>query len=229
MVTKLAKNIFSLVYPNNCESCGRNLISGENIICTNCLYEIPRTNFHKQNENKVEELFWGRIKIEHATALYFFQKGSRFQKIIHKLKYEGIKEIGQEMGAHLGSQLMEAAWWDEIDILIPVPLHPRRQKERGYNQSYWIAKGISDVTEKPISASNLYRSVYTSTQTRKSRYDRWENVEKIFRLKQARKIKNKHILLIDDVITTGSTLEACATVLSRANAKVSVATLAIAV
>ncbi|MCK4698881.1 MAG: ComF family protein, partial [Bacteroidales bacterium] len=164
-----------------------------------------------------------------ATAYYFFEKESRFAKIIHQLKYRGVTEIGIEMGKIFGAELKETSRFNEVDLIIPVPLHWKKQKKRGYNQSEFIASGIAESMGKSIDTNTLYKAVETETQTRKSRYERWENVENIFRLRSAEKITGKHILLVDDVITTGATLESCATTLLKENnTKVSIATLAMA-
>jgi ComF family protein len=218
-----------LLYPRVCPCCGQNLLNHEKLICNKCLYFIPKTNFHQFKDNPVAQLFWGRINIENATAYYFFDKGSKFQALIHNMKYRGQKEIGYEMGRVFGNELKASDVFNKIDLVIPVPLHARKQKIRGYNQSEWIARGIGERMEKPVDTSTLYREVESETQTNKTRYERWKNVENIFRLKNEDNLKEKHILLVDDVITTGSTLEACAKViLDIENTKVSVATLAIA-
>ena len=180
-------------------------------------------------ENPVEQVFWGRVEIIAATAYFFFEKESRFAKIIHQLKYHGKKEIGIEMGRIFGAELKDSSRFNEVDLIIPVPLHWKKQKKRGYNQSEFIALGIAETMGKSIDTYTLYKAIETETQTRKTRYERWENVENIFRLTSADKITGKHILLVDDVITTGATLESCATTLLKENnTKVSIATLAMA-
>lgn len=227
------KNIFidllNLFYPKLCVVCGNHLLRQEELLCTKCLYEIPKTNFHKMDENPVDKIFWGRVKLSSATAYYFFEKESRFARIIHRLKYYGIKEIGSEMGKIFGADLNNNPRFSEVDIIMPVPLHWKKKKKRGYNQSELIASGIAESMGKPLDTRIVYRAVETETQTRKSRYERWKNVENNFRLKNEDKISGKHILLVDDVITTGATLESCAsTLLKVSNTKVSVATLAMA-
>lgn len=219
----------NLLYPRVCPCCGQNLFKQENLICTRCLYHIPKTNFHHFNDNPVARQFWGRVNVENATSYYFFYKGSKFQVLIHNMKYRGQKEIGYELGKIFGSELMSSSAYREIDLVVPVPLHVRKQRKRGYNQSEWIARGIAERMEKPIDTRALYRAIESETQTRKTRYERWKNVENIFKLKTADALKDKHILLVDDVVTTGSTLEACARVLlTIENTKVSIATLAMA-
>ena len=196
------------------------------MFCTECLYLVPKTNFHFVKDNPVSKIFWGRANIENATAYYFFIKEGILQKLIHKLKYKGIKEIGFELGKQFGSELIEAEEYKNIDIVIPVPLHVKREKHRGYNQSEWIAKGLVEFLDAKLEINNLVRSIETETQTRKSRFERWENVENIFTINSPEKFENKHVLLVDDVITTGSTLEACAnSLLKLENTKVSIAAL----
>lgn len=228
-MVRIIEDFFSLFYPKLCAACGAHLLQQEELVCTQCLYNLPKTNYHRIEENPVEQVFWGRAKIAAATAYFFFEKDTRFAKIIHQLKYRGMKEIGIEMGRIFGAELKETSRFNEVDLIIPVPLHWKKQKKRGYNQSELIASGIAESMGKPIVTNILYRAVETETQTRKSRYKRWKNVENIFRVRSADKITGKHILLVDDVITTGSTLESCATTLLKENnTKVSVATLAIA-
>jgi ComF family protein len=227
-IIKYIADFFGLFFPELCVVCNRHLIVQEKLICTKCLYELPKTNFHNELENPVAELFWGRAKIEFATAYFYFNKGSQYQGMMHQFKYHGKKEIGFVLGKTFGLQLKESPFKD-IDIIIPVPLHPKKQKKRGYNQSDWIAMGLAHSLTKVADIENLIRSVATTTQTRKSRFERWQNVENIFILKDPSKIEGKHILLVDDVVTTGSTLEACANViLEIKNTKVSIAALAVA-
>ena len=223
------KDFFYLFYPKTCEACGNVLLKNENFLCTKCLSELPYTNYHKIPDNTIEKLFWGRVFIYSATALFKFHKKSRYQKLIHKLKYKGKKEIGFFLGQLFAYEIKNHPKYNDIDFIVPVPLHPKRYKERGYNQAEWIAMGIADVLKTKISANNLYRKVATQTQTKKSRLERWKNVNSIFDLKNYEQFKNKHILLVDDVITTGSTLESCAeTLLKTGNIKISIGTIAVA-
>lgn len=226
---KLLFDFINLFYPNLCQSCGNTLLTGESIICLQCRYEIPKTHFVSEKDNFVEHIFWGRVNLEHASAYYYFHKGSKFQDLIHNLKYKGAKEIGFELGKMYGQEMKNAPAYQNIDFVVPVPLHPKREKKRGYNQSDWIAKGISEVTGIAIDNKNLYRSVETETQTKKSRFERWQNVDNIFKIRDEKLFENKHILIVDDVVTTGSTFEACANaVLGVKGAKVSIGALAVA-
>jgi ComF family protein len=218
-----------LFFPRLCVVCGDKLIEQEQWICLHCLHHIPRTNFHLDRENQVAQLFYGRVKIEYATSFFYFSKGSSYQNLLHHLKYKGLKEVGEEIGKHFGIDLMQSEDFSTVDVICPVPLHPSKEKKRGYNQSWWISSGIARQMNKELSDDNLKRIIATETQTRKSRFDRWQNVEGIFDLSNPEAYSGKHILLVDDVVTTGSTLEACAqTIITKSTAKVSIATLATA-
>jgi ComF family protein len=191
---------------------------------------MPRTNYHLQVENPVAQLFWGRCLIEKAAAFSFYNKESRVSRLIHNLKYKGIKEIGYELGRIYGLTLKTSGYTSDIDLVIPVPLHPSKKRIRGFNQSELISTGIADVAGLPVSNDLLARIIITATQTKRSRYERWTNVEGIFRVSDPERIKGRHVLLVDDVITTGSTIESCANeLLKTEGVKVSVAALAFAV
>ncbi len=218
-----------LLFPRLCVVCGDRLIEQEQWICLHCLHHIPRTNYHLVPDNPVSQLFYGRVEIEYATSFFTFSKGSQYQNLLHNLKYKGMKELGEEIGKHFGMDLLQSPEFSSVDVICPVPLHPQKEKKRGYNQSWWIASGIAKQMNKELSANNLKRVTATETQTRKNRFERWQNVEGIFELSDPEAFSGKHILLIDDVVTTGSTLEACAaSILSKTDARVSIATLATA-
>lgn len=223
-------DFISLLFPRVCYACGNHLLRNENLICTACYVTIPRTNYHLQPENPVAQLFWGRCPVEKAAAFSFYARGSRIRKLIHKLKYSGIKEIGYELGRIYAVSLRSSGFTAGVDMIIPVPLHPSKKRIRGFNQSEYISAGISDVTGLPVNTLSLVRIVVSATQTNRSRYDRWVNVEGIFRIDNAEAIRGKHILLVDDVITTGSTIESCVNELLKAeNVKVSVIAIGCAV
>ncbi|PTN10644.1 ComF family protein [Mangrovibacterium marinum] len=224
-----AQQFIELIFPRSCVVCQCKLIQSEQYLCLRCLLQMPRTNHHKQRENVMEQLFYGRVPIERGCSFFEFKKGSQYQQILHELKYRGQKQLGEYIGVLFGTSLKEDASISSADLICPVPLHPRKEKKRGYNQSYHIAVGLSQSLGIPINNSNLRRCTHSSTQTRKSRWERWQNVESIFELQKPEQFEGKHLILIDDVVTTGATLEACATaILSRCNARVSVLTLAIA-
>ena len=221
--------LLELFYPRICVVCGQKLISGENYVCLKCLLHLPRTNFQHEPGNPMEMLFYGRVRIERASAWFEFKKGSPYQQILHQLKYKGQKELGEVMGSQFGRELANTDFVRSIDVICPVPLHPKKLRKRGYNQSYHVAKGLSDVLNIDVDHQNLRRKVHTATQTKRSRYERWENVEGIFEIANPGLFEGKHLLLVDDVVTTGSTLEACAqSIINSCQAKVSLATLAIA-
>jgi ComF family protein len=223
-------DFLSLLFPRLCYACGNQLLRNESLICTECYVLIPRTNYHLEKNNPVEQLFWGRCMIEKAAAFSFYNRDSRIRKLVHNLKYKGIREIGTELGKLYGLSLLRSDFLNEVDMIIPVPLHPSKKRIRGFNQSDLISDGLSEATGIPVFKDVLERTLKTDTQTRRSRYDRWENVGGIFSVNGSVDISGKHILLIDDVITTGSTIESCASELLKAeNVKVSVAALAVAI
>ena len=190
---------------------------------------MPRTGYHMLPGNPVEQLFWGRCYIEKAAAFSYYSKGSRIRNLIHNLKYRGIKEIGYELGRIYGLSLKSSGFTSGINLIVPVPLHPGKRRIRGFNQSEIISEGISGVTGIPVETNALTRVVPSSTQTRRSRYERWTNVEGIFRVSAADIVSNRHILLVDDVITTGSTIESCVCeLLKLPGVTISVAALAVA-
>jgi len=224
---QLIRYFFGLLYPKLCEVCGNTLTAHEKVFCLSCLYHLPRTGYWNEAANPVEKVFWGRVHVENACALFFFGKGSRYRKLLHKLKYNGNKEIGVELGRQLGKELKKSPRYQSVEIIVPVPLHPKKQRRRGYNQSEQIAMGINEATGWEVNTTALVRNTFTESQTRKSRMERWENVSEVFRLQQPEVLQGKHVLLVDDVLTTGSTLEACIIQLQKAEGcKVSVATLA---
>ncbi len=222
-------HFLELIFPRVCVVCGQKIIQTEEYICLKCLLHLPRTNHHLQPENVMEHLFMGRVPIVRAASFFEFHKGSNYQKILHQLKYKGQKEIGEFMGKRFAAELCETNHFSEADYICPVPLHPKRKRKRGYNQSYHIALGLSSQLQVPLCTDNLKRIKHTNTQTRKSRYDRWQNVEGIFELSKPELFDGKHLILVDDVVTTGATIEACANaILKKCDAKISVLTLAIA-
>jgi ComF family protein len=202
----------------------------ENLICTECYVVIPRTGYHTVEDNPVARLFWGRCLIEKAAAFSFYNKGSRIRSLIHNLKYKGVEEIGFELGRIYGLTLKSSGFTNDIDLILPVPLHKSKKRIRGFNQSEIISRGISGVTGLPVDALSLSRINVSETQTKKSRYERWINVEGIFHVQDPEVLKDKHVLLVDDVITTGSTIESCVSELVKIEGvKVSVVALAYAV
>ena len=198
----------SLLFPRCCVVCGRPLAKGEECICAVCNMDLPRTDYHLRRDNPVELLFWGKFPLERATSFFYYRKGSDFRRILHLLKYGGQKEIGAIMGRYMAAELIESGFFQGIDVIIPIPLHETKQRIRGYN---------------------VVRRKYTETQTRKSIFERWENVEGIFELHHAESLIGKHVLIVDDVLTTGATTVACASrIMEVEGIRISVLTLAVA-
>lgn len=227
-ILTIYNSVLGLFFPDYCMGCGKSLNSGEHYICTKCITNLPYTYFNNSRKNIVSELLWGRInKLNKAFSMCYFDKNSSLQSLLHKLKYDKKPEIGVELGIYLGNELKKAELLD-FDIIIPVPLHPKKEKLRGYNQSEKIAEGISQVITKPIDSNSVIRIVYSETQTKKSKSERWENVKDIFLIKKPKNLENKHILIVDDVITTGATIEAITSQMSEIpGIKISVASVAI--
>lgn len=223
----MLNDALSLVFPVLCAACSDSLHKGETDLCTKCLYELPKANYHVQADNPVARLLWGRVQVSQAAAFYLFAKGGKVQQLIHQLKYKGQKGVGITVGKQFAYDLLKTDWLKTIDVIIPVPLHTAKLKKRGYNQSDYFAMGLSEISGIPMLTNVLSRETESATQTRKSRYLRWENVAQIFRVKDAELIQSKSVLLVDDVVTTGSTLDACAQrILEVSGTNVSVATIA---
>ena len=219
----------SLFLPRSCLSCGAQLVRGEEVLCTGCMLDMARTDFHTRRGNMLEQAFWGRCRVEKAAAFSVYNRGSRIRKLIHMLKYSGRKDIGTMLGSLYGSVLADSGFTDDIDMIIPVPLDPAREKRRGYNQSRCIAEGIASHCRLPVRMDILYRTGKSGSQTSRGRYERWENVEGLFAVHKPGEITGRHIMLVDDVITTGSTVEASVVALQSApDTRVSVVALAAA-
>ena len=222
-------SFLSLLFPRCCVVCGGPLARGEECLCTMCNINLPRTDYHLRKDNPVEKMFWGKIPLERATSFFFYRKGSDFRHILHHLKYGGQKDIGAIMGRYMAAELLESGFFEGVDVILPVPLHKKKQQIRGYNQSEWIARGIAAVTGISIDTESVVRQKNTDTQTRKSSFERWENVEGIFQLYHAESLAGKHILIVDDVLTTGATTVECASCLAEIEGiRISILTLAMA-
>ncbi len=222
-------DLAGLLFPKSCLLCGKTLHQQEEILCTTCFYKLARTNFQREAENPIIEIFSGRLPLVSATTFLFFSKGGGTQQLIHKLKYKGEKEIGIYLGKLFGNQLNGSELFNTADAIIPVPLHPKKEHKRGYNQSQMIVEGMAKSMKVRVFPDVLYRKVHTPSQTKKSRYERWQNVKDIFEIKKGQRLEDKHLLLVDDVITTGATLEACGNkLLEIPGIKLSIASLAYA-
>lgn len=217
----------SLIFPELCQACAKSLYRNEEIICADCLYHLPYTDFHLTADNAVAQQFWGRVPLEAAAALLYFTKGSRVQNLMHQLKYKNKPEVGVYLGKLAGKRLLENPVFASADLIIPVPLHRQKQLKRGYNQSLSFAEGLAEKTMIPIENNNLIRITGTESQTKKSRTSRYENMKDVFSIKNPQQLTGKHILLVDDIITTGATLEACCNVLLEVpGVKISIAAIA---
>jgi ComF family protein len=223
------KNIINLFFPPVCAGCHSFLISNENVICTQCRHNIPLTNHHLNPENEAFKKFYGRIPVEYTSALLYFHKKGIVQELIHNLKYKGQEEIGTVLGTWYADDLKNATIIQSIDEIIPVPLHKRKLRERGYNQVTNFGKTLSSGLNIPYNPNLLVRNIYSKTQSKKNLLNRSDGIDTIFDVAFTEKDHNKHFLLIDDVMTTGSTLEACSHALLKIpGAKISIVCMAMA-
>lgn len=232
MIAQL-KNIVSsalhLFYPHVCTGCGSDLLEKDNLLCLECIHNLPHTNFADLPNNPVEKYFWGRIPITAAYTQFYFSKEFLIQHLIHQLKYRGDTNIGFYLGEIMGKTLLESNRFKSIDTLIPLPLYADKEHKRGYNQAAVICNGMSAIMNVPVLNEAVIRQHATETQTRKHRTERWENVKESFKVIKQHELTGKHLLLVDDVVTTGATLEACGNIiLQQPNVKLSIATLAYA-
>lgn len=219
----------SLLFPELCYACGDSLIGDEELICTDCIYNLPYTNFHQQPDNIVARQFWGKLPVDNAFALFYFTKGGKVQELMHQFKYKNIPLIGNKLGQIAGRQLIQTEGFKQINAIIPVPLHKSRLRKRGYNQSACFAEGVAEILNVPVITNNLIRKHATETQTHKSRFERAVNMQDVFIVNNPNELDGKHILLVDDVITTGSTLESCGiALLTVHDLRLSIATIACA-
>jgi len=226
---RYTEDLINLLFPELCNGCGKLLYHGEKDICTKCLYDLPYTDFHLYQDNLVAKQLWGRLPVNAAMAMLYFKKGTKVQNLIHGLKYDGKTEVGLTLGKLLAKKLLQNELYPDIDLVIPVPLHQKKLRLRGYNQSEYIAAGLAEELGISISTKNLLRNKSTETQTKKARYTRYENMQDVFNVIKAEELADKHILLVDDVITTGATLEACGnTLLNHGIKKLSIAAVAFA-
>lgn len=202
-------DFIALVFPRNCITCNNPLFKHESMVCNHCYLTLPKSRFHEQENNELERVFAGRVPVVKASAYYLFEKSGKVQKLLHSIKYKNNKTLAEQLGNWYAQSLKDCNEITGADVIIPVPLHPKKQKRRGFNQSEEFAKGISKELGIPINSTNLIRNAFTETQTRKRKFERWENVEGKFELRDPKALEGKTILLIDDVITTGATIEAC--------------------
>lgn len=228
-VQKGFEALLSLFYPRICGGCNAHLRKHERNMCIICLFHLPKTYYWDYPVTPIEELFKGRLNVSSACAFLHFEKMSVTQRLMHRLKYDGKTGIGLELGRAFGLILKEKRWYSDVDVIVPVPLHFTKLARRGYNQSAFIANGLAEAYEVKVKPHALKRVVDSETQTRKARYARAENVEDVFVVQDLKAINGKNVLLVDDVVTTGATLEAAGRVLLKAGAaKLYIATLATA-
>jgi len=226
-IPRLLNDFLSLFFPEVCAACGTNLIANESVICSSCIYHLPYTNFHLLTDNNVARQFWGRVPFTSCGSYLFFTKRSKVQGLMHQLKYNNRPEVGFKLGEMYGIQLKSSALFIAPDLIVPVPLHPSRYKKRGYNQSEHFANGLASKLNVPVATHLLKRLISTETQTKKSRFVRYENMQNVFGTVNGEQIAGKHLLLVDDIITTGATIESCANALLKIDSvKLSIAGIA---
>lgn len=224
-IREIKDSFIQLLFPHVCSGCGSDILSKESMLCMRCIDSMPETNFELHAANPVEKKFWGRIQLEHATAQYYFTRESLIQQLMHQFKYKGNREVGAQLGKMMGESLKSSNRLT-IDVLVPLPLFPVKEKRRGYNQATVLCEGMAESLQVPVLKDVIIRSQHTDTQTKKGRIERWQNMEGKFVLIKPDAIMNKNVLLVDDVVTTGATLEACGAELLKAeNVKLSIATL----
>lgn len=226
-IQHISEAIDHFIFPHTCLGCSSDLLIKEDLLCTSCFAQLPFTHFFNQSPNPIEKIFYGRLNLEHAAANLFFTKDSLLQQLMVQLKYRGNKDAGYYLGKLMGLSLQQSNYYQTIDAIIPLPLNAKKEFKRGYNQAQIISEGISIVWNKPILNHAVERPIFTETQTHENRIQRWKNMEGVFTVINEDAIKNKHILLVDDVVTTGATLESCgAEILKIDGTKLSIATVA---
>lgn len=225
-VGELYRALLHLAFPHSCAGCGADLHEVQQLLCIRCGAQLPHTGFHLHCDNAVERIFWGRLPVHAATAAFYFTKRSVVQQLMHRFKYHGDRDVGLFLGRQMGRLLAASERFAEIDLLVPLPLFADKEKKRGFNQAAVLCAGMAETWNKPVMEQIVARRAHTESQTRKSRTERWQNMEDMFVLLDAAAAEGKHLLLVDDVITTGATLEACGRSLLQAkDARLSIAAL----
>lgn len=223
------KDLLQVIYPYNCAACGKRLQKQEEIVCLFCIHQLPTTSYHTFIDNPLAKKFWGRVPLENVAAYYYFKKGHKVQHLLHAFKYENQPDIGHRIGQLYGKELAKIPAFVQIDAIIPIPLHSKKLRTRGYNQSALFAHGLGASLQKPCWEDVIKRQVFTETQTRKDGEERWNNVKSVFALDKKEKIREKHVLVVDDVITTGATITSCCLTLKEVQSvKISVVGMACA-
>ena len=226
-VRHTARDFLHLFFPHICAGCGSDVLGAEAVVCVECLEALPLTNFHLHEQNPAEKIFRGRVPVTGVSSFLYFSKDSLVQRLLHQLKYKGHTELGYLLGNMMGAALKSSPFFKTVEVLVPLPLHASKEKKRGYNQAMILCKGIAAVMGVSICAQAVVKGSHTETQTHKNRLERWQNMEGRFQVTEPGLLQNKQVLLIDDVMTTGATLEACGQeILQVPGAALSIATLA---
>ncbi|MEP6700996.1 MAG: phosphoribosyltransferase family protein, partial [Bacteroidota bacterium] len=222
LLKEIKDSFLHLLFPHVCTGCGSDILNEETVLCMRCIDAMPETDFELHPNNPVEKLFWGRLPLVGGTAQFYFTKESIMQHLIQQFKYKGNKDLGLQLGRIMGEQIQKSGRF-EINALIPLPLFPAKEKRRGFNQATILCQGMAQYMKIPVLDKVVIRPQHTETQTKKGRIERWKNMEGKFILACPQDIRNKHVLLVDDVVTTGATLEACGNELLKAeNVRLSV-------
>jgi ComF family protein len=221
------KDLLHLFFPNLCEGCGSDVVEHDQLLCLQCMAALPVTGFFQAKGNPIEKTFYGRLALQHAGAAYYFTGNSLMQHLVTELKYKGNKAIGEYLGRMTGIALLQCDWHHTIDAIVPLPLNAKKLQKRGYNQAAVIAGGLATILQKPVLLNAVERKIFTETQTKKDRISRWQTMQEVFSVKDAAILENKQVLLVDDIVTTGATLEACGTTMLKVpGLKLSIATVA---
>lgn len=229
MLGNIWSAVSSLLYRRQCMACGEDIDAAHHGICINCRYRIPLTKYWLEEDNPVKELFAGLVPVVHASSMFFFSEGSVWRTLIHRFKYGGRWAIARNMGAWYGAELRDSALYDDIDLVVPVPLHPLKRMRRGYNQSYYLAEGIAKALGVELCGNAIRRRRNNPSQARRRVSERWANVDRLFVVRRSDKLRGRHILVVDDVLTSGATLTSCISTIVEAvpDCRISVATLAV--
>lgn len=226
----LSLGLLHMTHPQLCVACGADAPSGQTCFCLPCRTKLSPSKMYLQRENEFTERFWGRLPLESAAAMYYFTRKSPIQRALHQLKYQNQPQVGVKIGREFGQLLLQSPVLQTVEGIVPVPLHPDKERLRGYNQSAMLAQGLAEAMGVPMITGALVRSLFTDTQTSKKRMERFENVGEVFAIERPEDLRGKHLLLVDDVMTTGATLEPCGQLLlSVPGVKLSMATIAMAV
>lgn len=229
LLTGIGESLLHLVFPHTCPGCGSDVLPKDQALCLRCLDALPLTRFEQHPANPVATLFWGRLPLAAATAHYYFTKESLVQRLMHRFKYKGDKALGAFLGRQVGVGLLQSPHFATVDALVPLPLFGSKEQARGYNQATVLCEGMAEGLQKPVLKNSVVRTAHTDSQTKKTRLERWQNMEGRFEVAEAERLAGKHLLLVDDVVTTGATLEACGrALLAVEGVRLSIATLCVA-